>query len=128
MIDDVSLPIQKRIVCRQKRQSKDYPKKIRDRPLRFYISLNQAEYDFIASEARKAGVFRAAYVRAMTFEGQLIPRLTDEEKVLFREMVNISQNLSELIKIAREQGLPQTLPMFEKYRNAVDALLEKIKL
>ena len=112
----------------QRRQSKDYPKKVRDRPLRFYISLNQAEYDLIASEARKAGVFRAAYVRAMTFEGRLISRLTEEERALFREMVDISRDLSELIKIARDQGLPQILPMFEQYRNAVDSLLEKIKL
>jgi hypothetical protein len=109
-------------------QSKDYPKKIRERPIRLHISLNQAEYDFIVSESCKAGVFRAAYVREMAFRGQLISRLTDEERALFREMLDVSRNLNELIKIAREQGLSRMLPMFEQYRNAVDTLLEKIKL
>jgi hypothetical protein len=110
------------------RRPKAVSEKVRDRPIRLYVSLNQAEYDQIVEESRKAGVCYAAYVRAMTFKGQLITRLTEEDKVLFREMVRISNALSQLITVAREQGLEEGLTFFRSFRDGVDNLLNRIKL
>src|SRR5579872_7275318 len=107
------------------RLSKGQIKKLRERPLRFYVSFNQQEYDVVVRESRMAGVCRAAYVRAMTFQGQLIPRLSAEELGPFREMVSISNGLNELIKIAREKGSSELLPVFEQYREAMDTLLNR---
>lgn len=110
------------------RMTKEQIKKMRKRPIRFAMTLNQEEYDLIVRESRKAGVCYGAYVRAMTFQGRLIARLTDEERGLFREMVTISNGLNELIKIAREKEMSDLLPFFERYRQAADALLKKIRL
>ena len=70
----------------------------------------------------------AAYMRAMTFHGRLIARLTEEEKALFREMIGVSRDLTHLIKIAQEQGMTDVLPALASYRESVDKLLNKIKL
>jgi mobilization protein NikA len=110
------------------RKTKAQIKKMRERPIRFAMTLNQEEYDLIVRESRKAGVCYGAYVRAMTFEGKLIARLTDEERSLFREMVAISVGLSQIIAIAREKEMTDLLPFFERYRQTVDVLLNKIRL
>jgi hypothetical protein len=112
---------------------KDYPLKnvpinSRERPVRFTVCLSRLEYEQVVAASGKAGVGLAAYVRAMIFQGQLITRLTEEDKALFREMVSISKELNQLVKLARQQGMAEVLALFERYRDAVDPLLNRIKI
>lgn len=110
------------------RKPRTLHKRIDERTFRISVSLNGEEYERIIAAAAQGGVGIAAYVRAMVFQGRLIARLTKEEKALFREMINVSQDLSQLIKIAQEQGMSGVLPALAIYRASVDKLLNKIKL
>jgi len=95
---------------------------------RLCVSLNREEYERITAAAAQGGIGRAAYVRAMVFQGRLIARLTDEEKALFREMIAVSRDLSRLTKMAEEQGMSGMQPLLTSYCESVDKLLNKIKL
>src|SRR5712664_4114699 len=86
---------------------------ITGRAVRMSIQVNKEEYDLIAAASAQAGIGMASYIRAMTFQGQLIARLTEEEKFLFRNMINVAQGLNQMILIAREKGMEELQPVFE---------------
>ena len=64
----------------------------------------------------------------MVMRGQVVARLSDEEKCLFKEMVHLSNMLSQVIAMARERGLEEGMLYFETFRERVDILLNRIKL
>jgi hypothetical protein len=64
----------------------------------------------------------------MSSKGKPIARFTEEEKVLFKEMVSVCNQLSQLITMAREQGLEEAFLFFQPFRSKVDQLLNRIKL
>jgi Mobilization protein NikA len=103
-------------------------KQIAKETFRLCVSLNREEHERITAAAAQGGIGMAAYVRSMVFQGRLIARLTEEEKVLFREMIGVSRDLSRLIKMAEEQGLSGMQILLEPYFESVDKLLNKIKL
>ena len=112
----------------RQRKLRDHHKQIGERTYRISVYLNREEFERIKLEAAQGGIGKAAYLRAMIFEGQLVARLTEEEKALFREMIGVSRNLTNLIKTAQEQGMSDVLPALGFYRESVDKLLNKIKL
>jgi hypothetical protein len=107
---------------------RDLHKQTGERTCRISVYLNREEFERINVEAAQGGIRKAAYLRAMIFQGRLIARLTEEEKALFREMIGVSRDLTHLINIAREQGMTDVLPALTAYRESVDKLLNKIKL
>ena len=110
------------------RKPRNVPEQLTKRTFRLCVSLSEEDYERITAAAAQGGIGIAAYVRAMIFQGRLIARLTEEEKALFREMIDVSRNLSGLIKIAKEHGVTDVLPALASYRESVDKLLNKIKL
>ena len=110
------------------RKPRDLPGRITKRTFQISVSVKKEEYERITAAAAQGGIGKAAYIRAMTFQGKLIARLTEEEKALFRGMIGVSQGLSQWITVAREQGMTEVLPALESYRASVDKLLNKIRL
>ena len=112
----------------KQRRREALQKHIAKETFRLCVSLNREEYERITTAAAQGGIGMAAYVRAMVFQGRLIARLTDEEKALFREMIAVSRDLSRLTKMAEEQGMSGAQPLIASYCEAVDKLLNKVKL
>jgi hypothetical protein len=112
----------------RQRKPRDLLKRVTKRTYRIDIPVNKEEYEQIAKASAQGGIGMAAYVRAMTFQGKLIARLTEEEKALFRGMIGVSRGLSQWIRLAREQGMTEVLPALESYRTSVDKLINKLKL
>ena len=110
------------------KKRKDWRRKAVKRVKRIAIYLTEAEYVLVQESARKAGLDFSSYIRGMTLKGYVNSRLSEEEKVIFRELVIISNELHELVKMAREKGLPQTLLHFETCRSRLDGLFKKFKL
>ena len=110
------------------KKQKDWRRKDVKRVKRIAIYLTEPEYVLVQECARKAGLDFSSYIRGMTLKGYVNSRLSEEEKTIFRNLVVISNDLHQLVKMAREIGLSQTLLHFEACRNRIDELFKKFEL
>ena len=53
--------------------------------------------------------------------------MNEEEKHFVRELIGISNNLNQLTKKGHQEGLLTAVMLFEKYRNMIDEILEKLR-
>ena len=98
----------------------------RDR--RLTLNLTAAEYERLEGKAKNAGMTMAVYVRRVSLEGQVIARLGDGDRELFRKVVDVSNALDGLLRLARTEGVEQAMRSFEAGRDAVDGLINQLKL
>ena len=91
------------------------------------IRLTKAERFIIKNKAGKAGISITAYIRQMAIHGKVSARLGEEEGQFVRELVGISNNLNQLVKKANAGQFLSAILEFEKYRNIIDELLEKLR-
>jgi hypothetical protein len=88
--------------------------------------LPESEYLLLRKNAEAAGMSYSVYIRHLNMEGKVIARLNEEDKALFRELVAMSNELHQLWKIARDQGVEQAMACFEAGRDAVDKILNTL--
>lgn len=91
------------------------------------IRFSKAEYFIIKQKASKAGTKITFYIRQMAVEGKIISRLNDDERLFVRQLIGMANNLNQLTKKGHQEGLLTAVMMFEKYKNVIDELLEKLK-
>jgi hypothetical protein len=90
------------------------------------LRLTKTERYIIKNKASKAGLRVTAYIRQMAINGKVTARLNDEERQFVRELVGIANNLNQLTKKGHQEGILTAVLLFEKYRNVIDELLEKL--
>jgi hypothetical protein len=90
---------------------------------RVAISMQESEFLLIKANAKAAAMPFSAYVRHMTLEGKVKACLSEEDRALFRELVAMSNDLHQLWKMARDQGVVYAIGYFEAGRDAVDKVL-----
>ncbi len=91
------------------------------------LRLTKAEKYIIKNKAGKAGRCITAYIRQMAIHGKVTARISEEEGQFVRELVGISNNLNQLAKKANTGQYLSAILEFEKYRNIIDELLEKLR-
>ncbi len=91
------------------------------------LRLSEVERSMIKIKATKAGLCVTAYIRQMAINGKVTARLNEEERQFVRELVGISNNLNQLAKKAHQWQMIEAVLEFEKYRNMIDELLEKLR-
>ena len=64
----------------------------------------------------------------MSLTGNIVTRMNEEERQIFRKMVSMSNNINQLAKKAHQEGLLYTQIDFEKYRNEINTLLQQFKI
>src|SRR5580698_9975392 len=79
---------------------------------RMNITLSEEQYRLFRKNAAAAGMTFAAYARQLSVGGTVNARLSEEDKELFRKMVMMSNDLHQLWKMAREQGVEHALYSF----------------
>lgn len=95
---------------------------------RIAIYLTKTEYFFVQESAKKAGLDFSSYIRGMTLEGHVKARMNEEERGWFRELVGMSNDLHQFVKMGREQGLLTVMLLFGAFRSRMDELLKKFRL
>ena len=95
---------------------------------RMCISMTKEEYRLIKEKAQKSGLGISGYFRQTTFKGQVTARLTEEELAFFRATVGLSNELHQLVKLARAEGIMSVLTLFEGYRDRIENALKQMKL
>ncbi len=103
------------------------PKKAVKKEIIKSIRFSRAEYFIIKQNASKAGTKITFYIRHMAVEEKIVSRLNDEERLFVRQLIGMANNLNQLTKKGHQEGLPTAILMFEKYKNLIDELLEKLK-
>ena len=63
----------------------------------------------------------------MALNGKIISTLNEEERLFVRQLIGMANNLNQLTKKGHQEGLLTAVLMFEKYKNLMDELLEKLK-
>lgn len=103
------------------------PKKLVRRERTTGIRFTKTEHFIIKEKASKAGLKITAYVRQIAVQGTVKSRLTEEESRFVRQLVGMSNNLNQLAKSCHEEGMLKAMIYFEKYRNQIDDLLQKLR-
>jgi hypothetical protein len=66
------------------------------------------------------------FMRQLSINGQVKPRWTAEERELFKGLVRISNDIHKLRETAREEGVLSCMLHFEKYRDHIDYVIERL--
>ncbi|HEV3412192.1 MAG TPA: hypothetical protein VG101_06930 [Puia sp.] len=98
------------------------------RSRRLTMNLTAAEFELLERKAAEAGVAMAVYVRRVSLDGVVMARLGEEDRQLFRKAVGVSNVLEGLYKLAKAEGMEGMMGTFAGGRDAVDNLINKLKL
>jgi hypothetical protein len=100
------------------------PKKaiVQEKFIGFYVT--QAQYSVIQHKVGKAGVTISDYMRQMAIYGDVKTRWTPEERELFKKMVGMSNDLHQVVIVARQEGVLSAMLYFERYRQLIDDVIK----
>ena len=103
------------------------PKKAVKRAAGTGVRFTQAEYFIVKQKAKKAGYKITQYIRVMSVEGQVVARLNPTEKEMIPQLIGLANNLNQIAKKANQAGILTAMLHFEKYREDVDRILNRLK-
>ena len=90
------------------------------------VRFTKIEYVVVKQKASKAGLRISAYIRQMAVNGKVIPRINEEQSHFVRQLAGMANNLNQLAKKAHQEGLLTAMLQFERYRNQIDELIERL--
>jgi hypothetical protein len=90
----------------------------------FYVTNTQ--YFIIQQKVAMAGVNISDYMRQLAIYGKVKARWTAEEREIFKRMVSISNDLHQLVAVARQEGASSVLLHFERYRQLIDDVIKRL--
>ncbi|HWK03830.1 MAG TPA: hypothetical protein VNS58_09365 [Puia sp.] len=101
------------------------PKAIRqEKNIGFFVTHQQ--YFIIQQKALKAGVNLSDYLRQTAVSGQVMTRWTADEREIFKRLVGMSNELNELVELARQQGTLSAMLYFEQSRDKIDWIIKQL--
>ena len=89
------------------------------------IRLTQAERFIIVQKARRSGMNFTNYIRQMAITGKIIDRLTEEDRQILRQLIQMSGSVSALAKTASDAGMLKAMFLFEALRSRIDNLIDQ---
>lgn len=90
------------------------------------IRLTKAEHFIITQKARRTGMNLTTYIRQVAIHGTVVARLTEEDRQFVRQLIQLSNNMNQLVLLAKEQGILKAMLHFEAARNKIDELLKQL--
>ncbi len=111
----------------QEKHSGGRPKKAIKREAATGVRFTKSEYFIVKQKAKKAGYKITQYIRIMALEGHVTARLNPTEKELIPQLIGMANNLNQLTKKAHQESLLTALLFFEKYRDELDRILNRLK-
>ena len=88
--------------------------------IRITIRFTKQEMELLGSAAKKMGLNKSRYISKMALEGKIIDTYSPAQKALVLKLINISNNLNQLAKVAHTAGI---LPIVTE----IDSLLVHIR-
>lgn len=103
------------------------PKKLNKKAFVFSIRISKEEQFVLKEKAKQAGCSLSNYIRQAAINGKIIPRLTREERIIYRQLVGMAHNLNQLTKAYHQEGIVKTALQIEGMRNQMHVLLIQFK-
>ncbi len=113
-------------LVREKRRQAGRPAKIIKKEIRAAVRFSKAEHFIVRQKAAKAGMKVSAYIRQIAINGELLSRLTEEERHFVRQLIGMSNNINQLTKNSHNEGMLKTMLYFETLRNQIEVPLKKL--
>ena len=114
--------------AKQQRGSGGRPKQAVKREVITGVQFTKAEYFLVRHKASKAGLKITLYIREMALNGEVkVTKIDEEERQFVRQLIGMSNNLNQLAKRCYQEGALTAILHFEKYRKALDELLERLR-
>lgn len=114
-------------VMKMKKGKGGRPAKMVKKDIRSGIRFNKTEYFIVKEKAAKAGMRYTEYIRHMVIHGQVIARLSDEERGYIRQLSGMGNNFNQIVKIAHKEGMPKAMLLFQGYRNQLDEIMKWLR-
>ena len=68
---------------------------------------NEAENAVLLDNVRRAGLNNVSeYIRRVTLNPKIVPRLSETEMTIARHLSGMSNNFNQLVRLCHQQGLP----------------------
>lgn len=113
-------------VMKEKKGKGGRPAKNVKLEVRSGVRFSRTDFFIVKEKARKARMRYTVYIRHMAVHGQVIARFSQEERQDFRQLSGMGNNLNQLVKIARRDGMLSAIVLFEGYRGQLDDILNRI--
>ena len=89
-------------------------------------AVTTAQHFIIKQKARQAGVNLSEYMRQMAIDGQLISRWSEEERQIFKKLVEMSNGINQLARNAQKEGTTNIMLYFNQYRDRIDEVVKQL--
>jgi predicted DNA binding CopG/RHH family protein len=113
---------------RVKRKKAGRPVKNIKKEIKVCVRYSRHDHFIVREKAANAGLRLSAYLRKVSIEVKIIPRLTEEERQFVKQLIGMANNLNQLTKACHQEGLLSAMLDFEKYRTGIDELLKKLRV
>lgn len=101
------------------------PRKAVTRIKHLGIRLTAEELNSVTMKASTAGYTVSEYMRKVAVKGVIVSRLKPEEKAIANELKAIGNNINQIARTAKQEGILSALLLLESYRDFVDALIKR---
>jgi len=110
-----------------KRKKAGRPVKNIKKEIKVCVRYSRHDHFIVREKAANAGLKLSAYLRKVSIETKVIPRLTEEERHFVKQLIGMANNLNQLTKACHQEGILSAMLDFERYRTGIDNLLQKLK-
>jgi hypothetical protein len=90
------------------------------------IRLTKAERFIIVQKARRTGMNLTTYIRQMAIAGKVVGRLSEEDRQIVRELIQMSSDIHQVAMVAKQAGILKATHHYEALRDRIDQLLNRL--
>lgn len=111
----------------RKKRSAGRPAKNVKKEINASVRFSRSEYFIVKEKAASCGFSVSNYIRRAAIYPTIKPRLTEDEQHFARQFVGMANNLNQLAKACHQEGLLQSMALFENYRQRLNEIIKKLK-
>ena len=91
------------------------------------VRFSRPEYFIVTEKAAEAGITTSAYLRRIAIHGQVLARLTDEDRHDLRVLLGMANNVNQVAKCCHQEGAPKAMLLWQGYKPYFETALKKFK-
>ena len=87
---------------------------------------NEAENALLLANVKRSGMKNVSeYIRSVTLNPKIVPRMSETEMTIARHLSGMSNNFNQLVRLCHQQGLPSMTREVQKYLGIFRELFSK---
>ena len=90
------------------------------------VRFSAEEYEVVKNKAKEAGIRLSQLVRLSALQAIIKSKVTEEEKVLIRQLTGMAINLNQVAHRGNAEGFTFALITFGQYEEKIRAILKKL--